>query len=433
MDVQNKVDEIVAAVENARSMPMSASCVVNRAELVGLLQDLRAALPAELAQAQSVMADHEQVVAEAEAQAERIIQGAHSERGSLISDTEVVRRAQAEADRILAEARAEVETKRVEADDYVDSKLANFEVVLTKTLGAVGRGRTKLRGDSSVFESDADGESDGEEFRPQSRITPSPEVDEYVDVKLATLENVLSATLEAVGKGRDKLLGKAPIDELGAYLAAADQAQQAKDRAEAVAAGFAADANGDDIAWYREDVPQQQTWPEQTPAAAGWQAPAPTSTRRPRSSPAASTPRCTAAATTRPARPTRTAPSGGSRPAATCSRSTRSTRSSPATRPGRSRAATATCSRSRATARSSTMPGGTPSRRPGRLPAAAGQPARPSAAAAGGPGRDQLLRHQHDRHDQAPGARRPVGRERPDRSGPGRAARTEVGPGGRLR
>ncbi|MEV6974279.1 ATP synthase F0 subunit B [Kitasatospora sp. NPDC093806] len=272
MDVQNKVDEIVAAVENARSMPMSASCVVNRAELVGLLQDLRASLPAELAQAQSVMADHESVVADAQAEADRIIQGAHAERGSLISDTEVVRRAQAEADRILAEARAEVEGKRAEADDYVDSKLANFEVVLTKTLGAVGRGRTKLRGDASVFEAEYEGESDGEEFRPQ-RISPSPEVDEYVDVKLHTLENVLSATLEAVGKGRDKLLGKRPIDELGAYLAAADQAQQAKERAEAVAAGFAADADGAELAWYREEVPQQQTWPEQTPAAAGWQAP----------------------------------------------------------------------------------------------------------------------------------------------------------------
>ncbi|WP_316526101.1 ATP synthase F0 subunit B [Kitasatospora brasiliensis] len=270
MDVQNKVDEIVAAVENARSMPMSASCVVNRAELIGLLNDLKSALPAELAQAQSVMADHEQVVAGAQAEADLIIQGAHAERGSLISDTEVVRQARAQADRILAEARAEVEAKRVEADDYVDSKLANFEVVLTKTLGAVGRGRTKLRGDSSVFESEAGGESDGEEFRPQ-RISPSPEVDEYVDVKLATLENVLSATLDAVGKGRDKLLGKKPIDELGAYLAAADEAQQAKERAEAVAAGFAEDADGADIAWYREDVPQQQTWPEQAPAAAAWQ------------------------------------------------------------------------------------------------------------------------------------------------------------------
>ncbi|WP_031072168.1 hypothetical protein [Streptomyces sp. NRRL WC-3742] len=270
MDVQNKVDEIVAAVENARSMPMSASCVVNRAELIGLLNDLKAALPAELAQAQSVMADHEHVVAGAQAEAERIIQGAHAERGSLISDTEVVRRAQAESDRILAEARSEMEAKRAEADDYVDSKLANFEVVLTKTLGAVGRGRTKLRGDSSVFETEYEGETDGEEFQPQ-RISPSPEVDEYVDVKLATLENVLSATLEAVGKGRDKLLGKRPIDELGAYLAAADEAQQAKERAEAVAAGFAEDGDGADIAWYREDVPQQQTWPEQTPAAAGWQ------------------------------------------------------------------------------------------------------------------------------------------------------------------
>ncbi|KJS59012.1 hypothetical protein [Streptomyces rubellomurinus] len=271
MDVQNQVDEIVAAVESARSMPMSASCVVNRAELIGLLNDLKAALPAELAQAQSVMADHGQLVADAQAEAERIIQGAHAERGSLISDTEVVRRAQAEADRILAEARAEVEAQRAEADDYVDSKLANFEVVLTKTLGAVGRGRTKLRGDAGVFEAEYDGEGDGEEFKPQ-RTSPSPEVDEYVDVKLATLETVLGATLEAVGKGRDKLLGKRPIDDLGAYLAAADEAQQAKERAEAVAAGFAEDPDGRDIAWYREDVPQQQTWPEQTPAAAGWQA-----------------------------------------------------------------------------------------------------------------------------------------------------------------
>jgi len=269
VDVQNRLDAIVAAVENARSMPMSASCVVNRAELVGLLQDLRDSLPAELAQAQSVMADHEQVVADAQAQAEQIIQGAHSERGSLISDTEVVRRAQAEADRILAEARTEVQTKRAEADDYVDSKLANFEVVLTKTLGAVGRGRHKLRGDASVFEQDPDGLADGEEFQPRS--TPSPEVDEYVDVKLATLETVLSKTLEAVGKGRDKLLGKAPIDDLGAYLAAADEAQQLKDRAEAVAAGFADD--GEEQPWYRAEVPQQQSWPEQTPVAAGWQAP----------------------------------------------------------------------------------------------------------------------------------------------------------------
>ncbi|MFE0459771.1 cell division initiation protein [Kitasatospora sp. NPDC058965] len=257
--MQNRVDDIIAVVENARAMPMSASCVVNRAELVALLRGLREELPAELAQAQSVMADHEQMVAGARDEADRIIQGAHAERGSLISDTEVVRRAQAEADRILAEARTEVQAKREEADDYVDSKLANFEVVLTKTLGAVGRGRDKLRGEGG-YEAE-----DGEEFQPHA--TPSPEVDEYVDAKLATLQAVLSGTLEAVGRGRDKLLGKKPIDELAAYLAAADEAQQLKDRAEAVAAGFA--DGEEERPWYREEEP---AWPEQTPAQAGWQA-----------------------------------------------------------------------------------------------------------------------------------------------------------------
>jgi vacuolar-type H+-ATPase subunit H len=265
VDVQNRVDEIIAVVESARSMPMSASCVVNRAELVAQLRELRDELPAELAQAQSVMADHEQVVADAHGEAERIIQGAHAERGSLISDTEVVRRAQAEADKILAEAREEVAVQRQEADDYVDSKLANFEVVLTKTLGAVGRGRDKLRGEGG-YETE-----DGEEFQPHA--SPSPEVDEYVDAKLATLQAVLGGTLEAVGRGRDKLLGKKPIDELGAYLAAADQAQQQKDRAEAVAAGFS--DGEDEQPWYREPEEQPATvWPGQQSTAAsdgsGW-------------------------------------------------------------------------------------------------------------------------------------------------------------------
>ena len=55
MDVQKKLDEIVAAVSGARSMPMSASCVVNRAELLAMLEEVRAALPDSLAQAQAVL------------------------------------------------------------------------------------------------------------------------------------------------------------------------------------------------------------------------------------------------------------------------------------------------------------------------------------------------------------------------------------------
>ncbi|MFF7973604.1 cell division initiation protein [Streptomyces sp. NPDC007905] len=215
MDVQKKLDEIVSTVSSARSMPMSASCVVNRAELLAMLEEVRQALPGSLAQAQELIGDREQMVEQARLEAERIIENAHAERGSLISDTEIARRSQAEADRILAEARKEAEEVRAEADDYVDSKLANFEVVLTKTLGSVGRGREKLLGTGPGLDENGYEDEDAPE-RSQDPATLRHNADSYVDAKLGAFEAVLAKTLEAVGRGRQKLHGRIATDDLGA-------------------------------------------------------------------------------------------------------------------------------------------------------------------------------------------------------------------------
>lgn len=215
MDVQKKIDEIVQAVGSARSMPMSASCVVNRADLLSMLEEVRQALPGSLAQAQELIGGREQLVEQARQEAERIIEGAHAERGSLISDTEVARRSQGEAERILAEARQAAEDVRTEADDYVDSKLANFEVVLTKTLGSVGRGREKLLGTGPGLDENGYEDEDSPE-RSHDPETLRRNADAYVDAKLGAFEAVLAKTLEAVGRGRQTLHGRAPADELGA-------------------------------------------------------------------------------------------------------------------------------------------------------------------------------------------------------------------------
>ncbi|MER6344317.1 ATP synthase F0 subunit B [Streptomyces sp. NPDC001595] len=228
MDVQKKLDEIVAAVSSARSMPMSASCVVNRAELLSMLEEVRAALPDSLAQARELIGDREQMVEQARQEAERIIQGAHAERGSLISDTEVARRSQAEADRILAEARKEAEEVRAEADDYVDSKLANFEVVLTKTLGSVGRGREKLLGTGPGLDEQGYADEDAPE-RSHDPETLRRTADQYVDAKLGAFEAVLAKTLEAVGRGRQTLHGRIASDDLGALAGDLTTVQHSSD------------------------------------------------------------------------------------------------------------------------------------------------------------------------------------------------------------
>ncbi|MFJ3879753.1 DivIVA domain-containing protein [Streptomyces sp. NPDC090077] len=223
MDVQKKLDEIVAAVGGARTMPMSASCVINRAELLARLEDVRGALPGSLAQAQELIGGREQMVEEARREAERIIESAHAQRGTLISDTEIARRSQDEADRILAEARREAAEIRAEADEYVDSKLANFEVVLTKTIGSVDRGREKLLGLGPGTDARGHDDSGAPEPSPDPH-TRREQADAYVDQKLATFEAVLSKTLEAVGRGRQKLLGRVAEDGLGAHMAAQDAA-----------------------------------------------------------------------------------------------------------------------------------------------------------------------------------------------------------------
>jgi vacuolar-type H+-ATPase subunit H len=260
VDVQKKLDEIVAAVSGARSMPMSASCVVNRADLLSMLEEVREALPGSLAQAQELIGDREQMVEQARQEAERIIHSAHAERGSLISDTEVARRSQAEADRILAEARKEAEDIRAEADDYVDSKLANFEVVL----GSVGRGREKLLGTGPGTDEQGYEDEDAPE-RSHDPETLRRTADEYVDVKLGAFEAVLAKTLEAVGRGRQKLHGRIATDDLGALADDLSTVQHSSDAD--YLADLAALAEQDASAAAAEQPAQQQQQYDQQAAA----------------------------------------------------------------------------------------------------------------------------------------------------------------------
>jgi vacuolar-type H+-ATPase subunit H len=189
---------------------------------------VRAALPDSLAQARELIGGREQMVEQARQEAERIIETAHAERGSLISDTEVARRSQNDADRILAEARQEAEEIRAEADDYVDSKLANFEVVLTKTLGSVGRGREKLLGTGPGLDEQGYEDEDAPE-RSHDPETLRRTADEYVGAKLGAFEAVLAKTLEAVGRGRQKLHGRIATDDLGALADDTSTVQHSSD------------------------------------------------------------------------------------------------------------------------------------------------------------------------------------------------------------
>jgi cell division septum initiation protein DivIVA len=149
VDVHEKLAELRQLVEQARSMPMSASAVVNRGELLELIDQLSSALETAFTESQRVVAEREEVVDEGRRAAEQIVADARNEREKIISDTDVYRVAKREADQIVERARAEADELRKETDDYVDAKLANFEITLERTTEAVKRGRERLAGRSA--------------------------------------------------------------------------------------------------------------------------------------------------------------------------------------------------------------------------------------------------------------------------------------------
>jgi hypothetical protein len=58
----------------------------------------------------------------------------------------LIQAARDEAQRILDEARDVAEDERRELEAYIDGRLATLEVILTKTMDAVARGRERLEG-----------------------------------------------------------------------------------------------------------------------------------------------------------------------------------------------------------------------------------------------------------------------------------------------
>ncbi len=160
MDLAARLQQLEDLVRDAKSMPLSSSALLNREEVLELVAEMRDSLPEEIKQARWVVKDREDLLAKGRHEAETIVEAAHQEQLRMARQEEVVARAHQEAEKIPQEAEGDARKVRLEAEDYVDAKLAQFEIVLRKlqdetqacarqlarTLDQVELGREKLRG-----------------------------------------------------------------------------------------------------------------------------------------------------------------------------------------------------------------------------------------------------------------------------------------------
>jgi F0F1-type ATP synthase membrane subunit b/b' len=146
MDSIEKLTTAISMVEEARGVPLSASCVLHRGEILEILDGARAALPNDLEAARKILASRDSLIEEGRTSAEALIASAREEVSRMIEQTAIVSAAREEAQHILDDAHLEADGEREEVEKYIDSRLATLEVILNKTSDAIARGRERLAG-----------------------------------------------------------------------------------------------------------------------------------------------------------------------------------------------------------------------------------------------------------------------------------------------
>ena len=226
------VDELTTVIENARSVPMSGSCMVPRDHLLDLLDDLRESLPDEVQQAGAIVeqrteileqaqaeaerltgrtrTDAEQVVAEARRQRDEIIGTARRQSDQLLTEAqaeadELLARAEAEADRLLAEARRRREQLIADGQTQQRDLIADGQAQHDELVALGQEEHDRMVVETEVYRG-ADQRADELGARTAAEVaTMRADVDEYVDSRLADFGGTLSHLLRSVEKAREHL------------------------------------------------------------------------------------------------------------------------------------------------------------------------------------------------------------------------------------
>ncbi|MGQ0832556.1 MAG: ATP synthase F0 subunit B [Microthrixaceae bacterium] len=145
-DTEQLLRRLHELVASARPMPLSTSVMVNRDEVLDMLDETIERLPEELRAARWLLKEREDYLAKVRREGEEILDQARTRAERMVQRTEVVKASEARARKIVEAATEEAARLKNECEDYCDHKLASFEIVLERTLKIVGAGRDKLQG-----------------------------------------------------------------------------------------------------------------------------------------------------------------------------------------------------------------------------------------------------------------------------------------------
>lgn len=150
-DINRLIDMLYEHIENAKAPALKPNLsMVDRDEMLDLLDELRAQLPVEIKRAQELLAAREKFVDDAKRDVDRMMRQAELDAKTKVSDSEVLYAAKEKTRQIIA--RAEDRSRQLcqVANEYAEDALARTEEAVQAALDEVKQSRLRFRSASAA-------------------------------------------------------------------------------------------------------------------------------------------------------------------------------------------------------------------------------------------------------------------------------------------
>jgi cell division septum initiation protein DivIVA len=145
MDILHLIDRLEEILNESRPFPFTHNVIVDEDRVLDLIDQMRVAIPEEVKKAQSLLAQRDRILAQAQEEANRTLSIAREKSEQLVERDAIVQAAQARAEQIVQQARADIENTRKDADEYVVETLTRLEMELDRALSQVRNGIQMLQ------------------------------------------------------------------------------------------------------------------------------------------------------------------------------------------------------------------------------------------------------------------------------------------------
>ena len=127
MDIMEVIEMMEEAIEKPSSVPLTGKVMVDKEELLDLIQEVRLLYPDELKEAKWVKEERQRILTEAETRAETIQKNAEETQAQLINEHEITKCAYEQANELVNEAQQKSIEIKTDTDQYVDDVLNDVE------------------------------------------------------------------------------------------------------------------------------------------------------------------------------------------------------------------------------------------------------------------------------------------------------------------